>query len=257
MVIIEEPSGHIENDTVQHQRQHEYNAMIQQQPEHVEDDIIEEHLENNDDDDIIAQQPANGQNDIMDEPVKKKSRKAQPETWSQNIRKSQRERGEQYQGSKKIDGTKQKCVKNGRNMKERCTCKNVKRKDGKDSSRQCADLTEEDRKDIFNNIWTNMNWHERKVYVKGSVDKIEVARKRTNSDDSRRGVTYNYYLKKDGIRKPVCQKMYLATTSLGKWSVQNWASGDLKRKAAPKSKYYQRSSEDREFILLRIFQQAP
>ena len=83
---------------------------------------------------------------------KKKSRKAKPETWKQNKRKTQRETGDAFVGIK----NKEKALKTARSLKPRCNCKRT-------SARQCSVITSEQREEIFNNIWKKQNWTARKI----------------------------------------------------------------------------------------------
>ena len=183
---------------------------------------------------------------------KKRSKKAKPESWKQNMRKSQREKGEAYEITKSLGGTNHKVVKKGRSLKARCTCK-------KTESRQCSDITEEERNTIFNKVWKNMHWDERKIFVKGLVDAVPIQRKRTATESSRRVTTFRYHLKQDGVRKQICKKMFLATTGLGSWSVQNWASAvnPTNTPVKARSEYYSRSEEGRVFMRTEFLGKLP
>ena len=181
-----------------------------------------------------------------EEPPKKKSRKVKPETWKQNKRKTQRETGDVFVGIK----NKEKALKIARSLKPRCNCKRT-------SAHQYADITSEQREEIFNNIWKKQNWTTRKLYVYNLVDDVPVERSRVNSDHSRRKTTLRYHLKHNGSLKPVCKTMFIATTSLGSWSIQQWAKGAQVQdnpRPAPQSKYYTRAADDREFMRVEFLE---
>ena len=174
------------------------------------------------------------------EPPRKRSKKAQPNTWQQNKKKRQREKGEPYVGARKVK-------KPGRSLKPRCNCKLTK-------SRQCGSFSEGERETIFNNVWKGMKWDGRKGYVRGLVDAVPTSRSRTDADHSRKNTTFRYHLKRDGERKVVCKSMFLSTTGLGRWSVQQWARGlSTPTTAAVRSGYYDRAKEAREFMRTEFF----
>ena len=121
-------------------------------------------------------------------------------------------------------------------------------------SRQCGSFSEEERETIFNNVWKEMKWDGRKGYVRGLVD-VPTSRGRTDADHSRKNTTFRYHLKRDGERKVVCKSMFLSTTGLGRWSVQQWARGlATPTTAAVRSGYYDRAKGAREFMRTGLFQ---
>lgn len=94
------------------------------------------------------------------------------------------------------------------------------------------------------------------MYVSSMVDAVNVKRSRVNHDSSRRDTTLKYHLKVGGVRKPVCKSMFLATTSLGSWSVQQWAKSteedqppvDQDQGTRTPRPYYNRAAADKVFM---------
>ncbi|XP_051746313.1 uncharacterized protein LOC127510601 isoform X1 [Ctenopharyngodon idella] len=103
----------------------------------------------------------------------------------------------------------------------------------KSSKHHCSTIGEEDRENIFKCFWENMNWEEKKMYVRSLVDVIPVKRRR-GSENSRRSSTLNFFLKVDGQRRRVCKSLFLATLGLGEWSALNWVqdTGNTQQNAA-------------------------
>lgn len=91
----------------------------------------------------------------------------------------------------------------------------------KSSKHHCSTVGEADREKIFKCFWENMNWEEKKMYVRGLVDVIPVKRRR-GCDNSRRLSTLNYFLKVGGERRRVCKSFFLSTLGIGEWSALNW-----------------------------------
>ncbi|KAK7130348.1 hypothetical protein R3I93_019849 [Phoxinus phoxinus] len=103
----------------------------------------------------------------------------------------------------------------------------------KSSKLHCSAIGEADRENIFKCFWENMNWAEKKMYVRGLVDVIPVKRRR-GSDNSRRSSTLIFFLKVDGQRRRVCKGLFLATLGIGAWSALNWVqdAGNAQQNAA-------------------------
>ncbi|XP_043084854.1 uncharacterized protein LOC122331472 [Puntigrus tetrazona] len=114
----------------------------------------------------------------------------------------------------------------------------------KSSKHQCSAIGEADRENIFKCFWENMNWEEKKMYVRGLVDVVPVQRKR-GRDNSRRLSTLVYFLKVDGQRRRVCKSFFLSTLGLGEWSALSWVqdTGNTQQNAASRIR-----CEDREFM---------
>lgn len=131
------------------------------------------------------------------------------------LNKKLRMKGENYIGFRKPKGQKNTfhdIPRDKRRLKPRCLCK--------DPSKQCIKFTEEDRKNIFSNFWSDMSWEQRKVFVAATVKVCD--RKRPDKDNSRRSITLKYHLILNNTHLPVCKLMYLNTLSLGEWSVRSW-----------------------------------
>lgn len=151
---------------------------------------------------------------------RQKKGKADPSSWERNEQKYLRMRGKEYRSKKKEkDGSSIITIKrNSREMKPRCTsvkCLAAKEK------RKCSMITDEQRRKIFDGFWSEMDWHQRKLFVCTLVNHHPTTQKRTQTK-SRRNFSLFYHLKIDNNVIPVCKKMFLSTLGLGEWSVQNW-----------------------------------
>ena len=185
-------------------------------------------------------------------PVRKRARNgaSHPRTWKQNTNFEGRQKGQPYIGHVKESGEVQNKVKAGRKIKESCNCALT-------DTRQCASFREDDRKSIFKKVWQDSTtWESRQTYISTLIDRRTVSRRRSAGGMSRRNYSLCYYLKKDGVRKPVCKKMFLSTTGIGERSALNWIKGpdcnneqefdenDRKRH----SEYYTRAEEQKVFL---------
>ncbi|CAG9782467.1 unnamed protein product [Diatraea saccharalis] len=153
--------------------------------------------------------------------TKKKSRKGQGNAlnWTRNQRKRKRMQGKEYSSikrSKEVTGVMER--RKERTLKSRCCSETCSKKFGK----QCNQVSEEDRKEIFKTFWS-LSWDEKKAYVVAMVSHKPVALQTTGTI-SRRTNTLTYNLKISGDTKVVCKKMFLNTLSLGEWSVSNWVT---------------------------------
>jgi hypothetical protein len=80
--------------------------------------------------------------------------------WNCNVQKKLRMTGSAYVGIKKVDGKKKYCAeKNAKIMKEK-TCGNRCRK-----SRKCFEISEENRKSIFDAFWNSIDWDAKKCML--------------------------------------------------------------------------------------------
>lgn len=149
-------------------------------------------------------------------PLGKKRRgiKRQPQ-WDRNQQKLRRMKGKNYNGLKKHEGKwTQSNSRPARKMKNACDCKSAKF--------ECRKLTEDARREIYNNFWQNLNWEQRKVYIAGLVTKVPPTSRRQNIEISRRNNTLNYHLRFNETRFRVCKQMFLNTFDLGEKSVRMW-----------------------------------
>lgn len=156
--------------------------------------------------------------------------------WIKNQNKRLRMQGKAYKGMKKEDGKwgfvidRNKRTLGERNCSKRCATSKVK---------QCSSFNEDDRKAIFKMFWENMNWEERKVYVNSLVGTSATASK--TAENSRRNLSYQYYLRKDSDRKLVCKGFFLSTLGIKEKSVYGWvetASHGIPVKVPEEGKYF-------------------
>lgn len=135
--------------------------------------------------------------------------------------KHRREQGQSYLG-RYFDKERNKFVeveKEERKLGPRCSCKT--------SFHHCKDISDEDRLTIYQSVW-KMSWNEKRIFVKMSVDTEEVKERRPTWGPMRRNKTFLFYLKGSGDRKRVCREMFLQTTGLKKW----WIQETLKKMAS-------------------------
>ncbi|XP_005098560.1 uncharacterized protein LOC101856023 isoform X2 [Aplysia californica] len=126
-------------------------------------------------------------------------RQRKEELWKCNRRKRQREMGLPYMTHRGIERPK-------REMKPRCFCKSKYLK--------CGNVTEEDRKGLFKELW-GLTWEEKKTLVKSLVDKVQKVRQYTTNPSSQREFTFRYYLKQGSVKVEVCKLMFCNTMDLG------------------------------------------
>ena len=138
---------------------------------------------------------------------------ANSDTWFRNCNKLQRLRGEAYCSSVKNEQGEFP-EQAPRFMGPRCDSKRCER------VRSCHLLSDEDRQRIFSTFWSSMDWDQRKIYVVGLADMVDVERKKSASN--RRQKTVKYHLKKGDAKLQVCKNMFLSTLCLGEWMVQSW-----------------------------------
>lgn len=125
--------------------------------------------------------------------------------------------GKSYKGMKKVDDGWRFCFeRSGRVLCPHTCSKQCKRS----HLRKCGDITEEDRRNIFDQFWGKMNWEQRKVYVNGLVESENTATNRV--ENSRRQKSFRYFLWKNDRREQVCKSMFLATLGIGEKSVYVW-----------------------------------
>lgn len=131
-------------------------------------------------------------------PKSRPRQKRKPEEWKQNVKKRMREQGLEYT---KKDGS----INPAREMKETCKCKS--------KGKECALLTDEERKQIFKYVWS-LTWSEKRNFAYGMIDQYPTKKKTTQQPMKNRQSTLHYCLKKDGRKIPVCSKMFMNTTAL-------------------------------------------
>ena len=142
------------------------------------------------------------------------------DSCQRNAAKRLRMEGKKYMGLKKENGKWSLNVERSerilveRNCSKRCEKSKVK---------QCVRISEDDRRDIFDNFWKNMTWDERKVYVNSLVGTEQVNQRTV--ENSRRSNSYRYFLIKKDERISVCKNMFLSTLGNGEKSVYAWLEG--------------------------------
>lgn len=144
-----------------------------------------------------------------------------PKCWARNESSAKRRKGEKYVGLKKQDDGKYKLVneRRERKLQTRCNCKNVRHF-------KCLRITENDRQRIFNNFWKGIDsWEAKKAVIASLVDTSEpdFRRATTDSENTRKNITFKYYIKIGEEKLRVCKKMFINTFDLGERSVQSWA----------------------------------
>lgn len=184
-----------------------------------------------------------------------KKKKSGPDGWRQNTMKRRRELGQEYQ---RRNGS----VAAARTIGEMCNgCRS--------GQKECFIFTEEDRLEIFKHVWT-LSWDEKRNFIYGLVDRLDVKRRRSKACAKNRQCTYVYSLKKEGQKRNVCLKMFLSTTGLTKHFVtslfhntdpsptQNDDASAIfhKPKKQRISSYYNRS-EDARHLLHQFLDELP
>lgn len=157
-------------------------------------------------------------------PTKSKKRRkrvlVKKETWFAERNKQLRQQGLTYYGRQKNEnGWDYEKIKEPRVMKPKCKCKQR----GENGTMKCILVTEEERREIFKEFWS-MDWGQKKVYVNSCVRKVPVKRTRGRKvqTESRRGQTFQYFLKVRNEEMKVCRTLFLNTLSLGRRCISNW-----------------------------------
>lgn len=88
--------------------------------------------------------------------------------------------------------------------------------------RFCSLITEEQRKDLFDDFWKNLNWLEKQEYVVNMVKKVERKQVKSKNKPSRRNATLKYHFVVDGEVVQVCKKMFLGTLAIKEATVHYW-----------------------------------
>ena len=145
--------------------------------------------------------------------TRKRKKKVDKENWSREVNKEKRMRGDNYTGfsleQKVSNGPKlqqQNVPKPERRLQQTCSSISCVRS----KLRHCQEFTEQRREEIFTNFWKNMDWREKKEFVRSSIDIIKKKESKEKvPEESKRNETMIYYLKLQGIKVQVCQKMFL------------------------------------------------
>ncbi|KAK6167866.1 hypothetical protein SNE40_021797 [Patella caerulea] len=158
--------------------------------------------------------------EVVDTGPQRKKRRISIGDWQKNIQKRRRMKGKSYKGLKKQadDGKWVYCV----DKKERLlTPRGCPKKCDSSKIKSCSKFSEEERQEIFSRFWDRLDWNQRKVYVNSLVQSGAVGRK-TTEGNSRRNVSHEYFLRKNGERLGVCKNMFLSTLGIGEKTVYGW-----------------------------------
>lgn len=200
------------------------------EPKRVSDESDKE--ESNDKDYVVSemeQHESEGSGEVDKEvevEIGKRSRSKRSETdhrnWSKNRNYKKREQGCAYKGKKKENGIWNYSVeKSAKKLKPRCNCKLSEIKTNKKI--KCYSITEEARRDIFEDFW-KLSWQEKRLFVNTLVVVKPTARRRgAQGDISRRSTSTEFFLKSGHERIRVCKKMFLNTLAVGEIAIKKWA----------------------------------
>lgn len=178
-------------------------------------------------------------------------------TWFAQKNKKLREKGEPYSGRVKKDGKwSYDEPKQPRTIKARCKCPTKET-----STMKCQLITEDQRIHLFNSFW-QYTWGEKKVYINNQVTSVSTKRHRNRKkqNETRRGQSFQYFLRVEENNYRVCRLMFLNTLGIGRWTVHNWKNSfgtrapSLLRKNQSTQK--QPFSDSRE-CLLQFLQSLP
>ncbi|CAH2091941.1 unnamed protein product [Euphydryas editha] len=112
--------------------------------------------------------------------LRKRNKHALPENWKKNVIKEKRMRGESYLGYAR-DSNKTITAdvpRDERKIGPTCETNFCL----KSSKRFCSLFSEDDRQNMFNNFWKEMDWTGKKSFVYSLVDKIPVKQNRSESE---------------------------------------------------------------------------
>lgn len=158
---------------------------------------------------------------------RKRKRIADPEDWRDNKNQKLREQGKKYEGWSRKSGEKGKRGKerNEREMGPPCNSKGCE----KTKLRQCKEINETEREQLFNTFWSDLSWDQKKIYIGSLVVRSEpIVSRKEDPTKSRRQNTLSYTLKKpNGKIIQVCKKLFMSTFDLGEWTLLQWASGNI------------------------------
>ncbi|XP_039297607.1 uncharacterized protein LOC120354469 isoform X2 [Nilaparvata lugens] len=117
------------------------------------------------------------------EQPKKLRKKDNKQNWKKNVAYDKRQKGEAYIGYRRCNPGKvaHDIEREAKVLGPRCqsvAC--IKSK-----LRACNTITEDERLKIFNGFWKKMSWDQRKVYVVSLLEKVDVSRRRSQSENSR------------------------------------------------------------------------
>ena len=160
-------------------------------------------------------------------PEKKRAKrgKSDPTQWKRNVNKQLRMEGKPYVGIRNE-------TRNERKMEERgCS----KRCEKKCKSRRCFDVSDPERKAIFDGF-CRLDWNEKKIYVASLVEVGECKERKSTSDESRRNRSFKYHLKTEKGKLQVSKNMFLSTLGLWEQAVYEWVKNHDQNTGMPVQK---------------------
>lgn len=186
--------------------------------------------ENNDEEENALEQELHEDNGSVT--IRRRARHADPTPWKQNIRKLNRNEGQQYLS------TSGKIVpaRSIKNVGVDCTC-----------TLKCSvKISHDARQDLFKSFWSMSSLQRQRDYLGSMVKTVSIGRKRVKT--SKRNVTNHYSFTFNGINHRVCKGFFLSTldisftmikTSLEKFqrSPSTMQSPDKRGLHAPSSKF--------------------
>ncbi|XP_050302790.1 uncharacterized protein LOC126740705 [Anthonomus grandis grandis] len=101
----------------------------------------------------------------------------------------------------------------------------------------CNAFTEEERLELFSLYCSMESSVEKKSFLNGCVNVVLIKRKRTKKESSRRGLTYQYYFMKEGMRVRVCQQFVINTLNITQKIIRNSIQGKLKENRDHRGKH--------------------
>lgn len=146
----------------------------------------------------------------------------EPEKWKKAMNKDLRMKGEAYLGYRRVTDTDMKkkiyhdVSRPARRIKPACDSLFCK----KSKLRNCDNIDEEKRRELFETFWKKMSWDQRKMFVCCHVTPVE--KKVTKNPQSTRSKTLGYYLTIENVRHQVCKKMFLNTLGIKEWFLRYW-----------------------------------
>jgi len=145
-----------------------------------------------------------------------------PKSWNKNESKRRRLMGEMYTGYRRVNKEKTRMVQDTPKQERKLgpTCQSSLC--SKQKTKNCDQISEQQRAALFDRFWKEMTWPEKKMFVCAMIEVKETQQKTTKGKPSRRGKTYIYHLKVGDNRVPVCKSMFTNSLAL-KWStIKRW-----------------------------------
>lgn len=89
--------------------------------------------------------------------IRKRNKKADPSSWKRNKQKELRMKGKVYKGLSKSGDKYDFILERGERVMTDRKCK--------ENCKKRSNISEEERKRIFEQFWSNMDWNQKRVYV--------------------------------------------------------------------------------------------